>query len=108
MITIFRGPTDFIIDHDGQQYQSKDFSFDQLFTAADPLAWLRSQLPTWNLAQPRDIAATPWLPPIGSQEVWAAGVTYFRSRTARMEEAEAAGGDVLRQSLRSGTPGTLL
>jgi 2-dehydro-3-deoxy-D-arabinonate dehydratase len=30
--------------------------------------------------------------PIGSQEVWAAGVTYLRSRTARMEESEAAGG----------------
>lgn len=33
-------------------------------------------------------------PPIGSQEVWAAGVTYFRSRTARMEEAESVGGDI--------------
>lgn len=32
------------------------------------------------------------LPPIGSQEVWAAGVTYLRSRDARMEEAQAAGG----------------
>lgn len=32
------------------------------------------------------------LAPIGAQEVWAAGVTYFRSRDARMEEAEAAGG----------------
>jgi 2-dehydro-3-deoxy-D-arabinonate dehydratase len=32
------------------------------------------------------------LPPIGTQEVWAAGVTYFRSRTARMEESKAAGG----------------
>lgn len=30
--------------------------------------------------------------PIGSQEVWAAGVTYFRSRNARMEEAKTAGG----------------
>jgi 2-dehydro-3-deoxy-D-arabinonate dehydratase len=30
--------------------------------------------------------------PIGSQEVWAAGVTYFRSRVARMEEAKDAGG----------------
>jgi len=30
--------------------------------------------------------------PIGSQEVWAAGVTYLRSRDARMEEAKAAGG----------------
>jgi len=32
------------------------------------------------------------LPPIGSQEVWAAGVTYFRSRNARMEESKSAGG----------------
>jgi 2-dehydro-3-deoxy-D-arabinonate dehydratase len=32
------------------------------------------------------------LPPIGSQEVWAAGVTYWRSRTARMEESKTAGG----------------
>ena len=32
------------------------------------------------------------LPPIGSQEVWAAGVTYLRSRDARMEESKGAGG----------------
>jgi 2-dehydro-3-deoxy-D-arabinonate dehydratase len=31
-----------------------------------------------------------WLPPIDHQEVWAAGVTYRRSQTARMEESEAA------------------
>ncbi|MEO5893253.1 MAG: fumarylacetoacetate hydrolase family protein [Ferruginibacter sp.] len=31
------------------------------------------------------------LPPIGSQEVWAAGVTYLRSRDARMEESEDSG-----------------
>ena len=37
-------------------------------------------------------AARP-LPPIGGrQELWAAGVTYFRSRTARMEESKTAGG----------------
>jgi 2-dehydro-3-deoxy-D-arabinonate dehydratase len=34
------------------------------------------------------------LAPVGGQEVWAAGVTYFRSRKARMEEsADAGGGD---------------
>lgn len=30
--------------------------------------------------------------PLKSQEVWAAGVTYYRSRTARMEESKDAGG----------------
>jgi 2-dehydro-3-deoxy-D-arabinonate dehydratase len=32
------------------------------------------------------------LPPIGDQELWAAGVTYFRSRAARIEESQDAGG----------------
>jgi 2-dehydro-3-deoxy-D-arabinonate dehydratase len=32
------------------------------------------------------------LAPVMSQEVWAAGVTYYRSRNARMEESENAGG----------------
>ena len=41
--------------------------------------------------------AEEWLreylqPPIGSQEVWAAGVTYLRSRDARMEESKDTGG----------------
>jgi 2-dehydro-3-deoxy-D-arabinonate dehydratase len=32
------------------------------------------------------------LAPIEGQEVWAAGVTYYRSRGARMEESKDAGG----------------
>jgi 2-dehydro-3-deoxy-D-arabinonate dehydratase len=32
------------------------------------------------------------LAPVAEQEVWAAGVTYYRSRTARMEESQSAGG----------------
>ena len=38
--------------------------------------------------QAEDIISNFLLPPIGSQEVWAAGVTYLRSRDARMEESE--------------------
>ena len=36
------------------------------------------------------LASAAWLPPIDHQEVWAAGVTYKRSQTARMEESETA------------------
>jgi 2-dehydro-3-deoxy-D-arabinonate dehydratase len=39
---------------------------------------------------PISLDAVRWLPPIDHQEVWAAGVTYKRSQTARMEESEAA------------------
>ena len=35
------------------------------------------------------------LPPVPAEtEIWAAGVTYLRSKSARMEESEKAGGDV--------------
>ena len=32
------------------------------------------------------------LPPIGNQEIWAAGVTYYRSKVGRQEESKSAGG----------------
>ncbi len=95
MTTIYRGAPDYIIVSEGRQYQTIDFSLDALFTAPDPQAWLRDQLTRcMPLSEPRETASHPWLAPVQSQEIWAAGVTYFRSRTARMEEAEAAGGDV--------------
>jgi len=44
--------------------------------AAGDLSWLQQQ---------------ELLVPIGTQEVWAAGVTYLRSKTARMEESKESG-----------------
>lgn len=45
-------------------------------------------------SQPADwLANQTLLPPIQSQEIWASGVTYLRSRNARMEESKEAGGD---------------
>jgi 2-dehydro-3-deoxy-D-arabinonate dehydratase len=61
---------------------------DALFADADPLGLLKREL-----RRSRRVIAMPALrAPIGSQEVWAAGVTYFRSRTARVSESRAAGG----------------
>jgi len=39
---------------------------------------------------PIKLADVQLLPPIDQQEVWAAGVTYIRSKAARMEESDAA------------------
>lgn len=41
------------------------------------------------------------LPPIGNQEVWASGVTYYSSRLARMEESKSAGGSDFYSSVYS-------
>jgi 2-dehydro-3-deoxy-D-arabinonate dehydratase len=53
-------------------------------TPRESIEWLRMS----DLKLP--LAKATLLPPIDRQEVWAAGVTYKRSRTARMEESEAA------------------
>lgn len=46
----------------------------------------------FDSGEPTDEPTAP-LAPIESQEVWAAGVTYLRSRTARVAESKQAGGD---------------
>ena len=94
MITIFRGLQYVTFLKDGGYFQSADFSFDALFQAQSPLDYLNDFLGNCEEASPIEPESTPLLPPLGNQEIWAAGVTYFRSREARMEEAESAGGDV--------------
>ena len=65
-----------------------DVSLDTLFTQADPAAFLRGKLANAPAARvPEKVSA-----PLQSQEVWAAGVTYFRSMTARKEESKGTGG----------------
>jgi len=95
MIAIYRGADGFWFETGSHQYHAPEFSLDALFQAAEPESWLASRLSQWTpLNAPVDLASRSWLAPLESQEVWAAGVTYFRSRAARMEESEASGGDV--------------
>jgi 2-dehydro-3-deoxy-D-arabinonate dehydratase len=62
-------------------------SLSELLEVADPPDLVES-LRESAAAVP--LAEVQLLPPLDNQEVWAAGVTYKRSRTARMEESEAA------------------
>ena len=57
----------------------------------DHLQQLSADTATLNDEQSNDYIANYLLPPISNQEVWAAGVTYLKSRDARMEESEDAG-----------------
>ena len=54
---------------------------DNAYEAADFLTQVGVRIP---------LSQVTLLPPIDNQEVWAAGVTYKRSRAARMEESESA------------------
>jgi 2-dehydro-3-deoxy-D-arabinonate dehydratase len=62
-------------------------SLQSLLASSDIGATLRAAP---AIGGPLSVDSARWLPPIDQQEVWAAGVTYKRSQTARMEESEAA------------------
>lgn len=66
-------------------------AIDSLFVHHAPEELIAEWLATAELLENEvDVVA---LAPISQQEVWAAGVTYLRSRDARVAESEDAGGD---------------
>ena len=84
---IYRTEHRLLVEHNNQLH-ALGFSFDDLVRSDDPIALVSDELNSAPVSRlPPDLLA-----PIGSQEVWAAGVTYFRSRSARMEESKDAGG----------------
>jgi len=83
-----RGP---VVVHSGQAY-AVDEAWNDLFND-DSLTIRLAELIEASTPDPSLTVATESpLAPLVGQEVWAAGVTYFRSRAARMEESESAGG----------------
>jgi len=86
---IAQGP---IVEADGSTYLLAGTTWDELITSTDLVQTLRQKIAGLT-PHPQTIADADLLTPIGSQEVWAAGVTYYRSRNARMEESKQAGGD---------------
>ena len=78
------------VEHDGSYYHVPLTSWDALVTQANLHGYLLSIV---NKEEPaKDFLPAKIVAPIGNQEVWAAGVTYYRSRSARMEESKTAGG----------------
>ena len=70
-----------LLERDGELLESTSFSIDELFRGAASTDWLDEF--TESKSGLASVVA-----PLESQEVWAAGVTYYRSREARMEESE--------------------
>jgi 2-dehydro-3-deoxy-D-arabinonate dehydratase len=89
MIRVFTESQGLLLESAGAvRRPASPLSVDDLFTADDPSAFARQ---AWSAGLPAALPVTS-AAPIGTQEVWAAGVTYLRSRTARMEESKDAGG----------------
>jgi len=70
-------------------YFSATVSLDSLIARDDLEPHLTASIPQWQRAEANALADLR--APIESQEVWGAGVTYYRSRVARMEESKQGG-----------------
>jgi 2-dehydro-3-deoxy-D-arabinonate dehydratase len=80
-----------VLEERGEYYQLPEADWDVLVNRGDHEIVLTS-MTRRGVSLPDFSPTTDALAPIGRQEVWAAGVTYFRSRTARIEESKSAGG----------------
>ncbi len=88
-IKLFRTENSAIVQRHGVFFRIDD-SWDSLIARDDLFAHLTAALDSGRL--PSDQAPQHPLAPVIGQEVWAAGVTYMRSKEARMEESKSAGG----------------
>ncbi|MCF0043532.1 fumarylacetoacetate hydrolase family protein [Dyadobacter fanqingshengii] len=90
---LYKTENGILLERDDLFYRLHETDWDQTVNRDDLYGWLEIQVESLiPLTFTDDIPMPEILAPIGSQEVWASGVTYFRSRTARMEESEKAGG----------------
>lgn len=83
-----------IAEFEGKSYQITE-SWDHTVNHShlhDHLAKLVKRATPIDSGLKKDWVKNGLLAPIGSQEVWASGVTYLRSRDARMEESKTGGG----------------
>ena len=88
---VFNTTEGVLVEHDGSYYLTNEVSFDFLINTPslyNVLSNLTKNTPAVDKPNLDEIL----LPPIISQEVWASGVTYLRSKTARMEESKDSGG----------------
>ncbi len=84
---LYRTTNGFYAEDNGTFYTVDAPDWDQLIASPDVYDHVKTHLskpvPAFDPSQ--------LLAPVGIQEVWAAGVTYYRSRDARMEESKDAG-----------------
>ena len=87
-ISVYCCSTGLVAQRGADWFSLAETTLDSLFQQADPGEWLAQKLEHAGPCPP----PAGVLAPIQNQEVWAAGVTYLRSRDARIEESKDAGG----------------
>ncbi|MCE7055383.1 fumarylacetoacetate hydrolase family protein [Algoriphagus sp. AGSA1] len=92
---IYKLPAGTLLQHENQVFLGPELDWDSLLAKENLKDYLSNEAKSWQEISKEEMESTlakGILAPMGNQEIWAAGVTYFRSRTARMEESQDAGG----------------
>ena len=91
---IYKTLQGFVIEHESQFYISRHIDWDLFVNREDLYFELQREIQLLPAASEyKSLIDNGLQAPIQSQEVWAAGVTYLKSRNARMEESKKSGGD---------------
>lgn len=90
---VFKTSKGFVISHENEFYLSKHKSWDEFINRENLNFELQREIQKLvSDVDNRALVADFLQAPIGNQEVWASGVTYLRSKNARMEESKDSGG----------------
>jgi 2-dehydro-3-deoxy-D-arabinonate dehydratase len=82
-----------IVEYQGQCFLPDNQDWDSFVNHDHLFLKIQAELPHYELIGDATILNNKHiLAPIGSQEIWASGVTYMRSKAARMEESKESGG----------------
>jgi 2-dehydro-3-deoxy-D-arabinonate dehydratase len=87
-LKLYRTTESAVVEYQSKFHRVSDISWDDLICLPDIFDVVRRAIESTPISFDPSTA----LAPIVSQEVWAAGVTYYRSRDARIEESKDAGG----------------
>ncbi|AQG78438.1 fumarylacetoacetate hydrolase family protein [Spirosoma montaniterrae] len=90
---LYRTSAGIVLQKDEQIRLSTHTNWDAYINRDDLLAQAETDFADARPQTAHWLSQQTMLAPIQSQEVWASGVTYLRSRDARMEESRQAGGD---------------
>ena len=91
---LYKTPDSIIIEAQNACFQLPNPDWDAYINRDDLHAQMKN-----DIAARKPIGDLQWLQaqtilaPVENQEIWAAGVTYLRSKVARMEESKESGGD---------------
>lgn len=90
---IYKTDVSILIEHEGYVFVSTGTVWDEYINRDDLHRLVKEEISGMEPVGQSDwLLSQKVLAPVGNQEVWAAGVTYLRSKVARMEESEESGG----------------